>query len=146
MRLTMCSDDDELESTSSASSNANKNSGSKNRKKKVNTNKVVRTGQQKQVHFEGSFTESTILDSETEWSVIGSSAWSIVKKYIESLSIAAVDGIMKAVSMNLCDNVTAELNSNEQVRLFGMRKGVYSPMLMDDKAVINNHFICEVGW
>eukprot|EP00957_Ditylum_brightwellii_P184433 14047839-Ditylum_brightwellii.AAC.1 len=51
--------------------------------------------------------ESTILDSGTKWSVVGGSAWSIIKKYGKSLSMSAVDGNMKAVSMNLCDGVTA---------------------------------------
>eukprot|EP00957_Ditylum_brightwellii_P192687 14671964-Ditylum_brightwellii.AAC.2 len=53
---------------------------------------------------------------------------------------------MKAVSMNLCDGVTAVLNDNGQVRLFGVRKGAYSPPLMDDKAVVNNHFIHKADW
>eukprot|EP00957_Ditylum_brightwellii_P155498 11836368-Ditylum_brightwellii.AAC.1 len=60
--------------------------------------------------------------------------------------MSAVDGNMKAVSMNLCDGVTAVLNGNGQIRIFGVRKGMYSPTLMDDKAVVNNHFICKAGW
>eukprot|EP00957_Ditylum_brightwellii_P107210 8180386-Ditylum_brightwellii.AAC.1 len=53
---------------------------------------------------------------------------------------------MKAVSMNLCDGVTAILNDDGQIRLFGPRKGVYSPTLTDDEAVVNDHFIREAGW
>eukprot|EP00957_Ditylum_brightwellii_P145504 11079331-Ditylum_brightwellii.AAC.1 len=91
-------------------------------------------------------TESTILDSGTKWPVISGPARSIVKKYNESLSMSAVDRTMKTVSMDLCDDVTAVLNNDKQVGLFGMRKGVYSPMLTDDKAVTNKHFIHEAGW
>eukprot|EP00957_Ditylum_brightwellii_P006673 506936-Ditylum_brightwellii.AAC.1 len=68
-----------------------------------------------------------------EWSVVGSPVWSIVKKYSQSLSMSVVDRNMKAVSMNLCAGVTAVLNDNRQVRLFDVRKGIYSPMLKDDE-------------
>eukprot|EP00957_Ditylum_brightwellii_P145248 11062922-Ditylum_brightwellii.AAC.1 len=74
---------------------------------------------------------------------MGGPAWSIIKKYSKSLSMLAVDRNMKVVSMNLCDGVTAVLNDNGQIRLFGVRKGVYSPTLMDDEAVVNDHFIRE---
>eukprot|EP00957_Ditylum_brightwellii_P166791 12695522-Ditylum_brightwellii.AAC.1 len=48
--------------------------------------------------------------------------------------------------MKLFDGVTAVLKDDEQVRLFGIKKGMYSSTLADNKAVANNHFVCEAGW
>eukprot|EP00957_Ditylum_brightwellii_P100837 7685370-Ditylum_brightwellii.AAC.1 len=53
---------------------------------------------------------------------------------------------MSRVAMQLCDAVTAILNRDGQVRLLGVKRGVYSPTLTNDEAVVNTHLIRETGW
>eukprot|EP00957_Ditylum_brightwellii_P152726 11625153-Ditylum_brightwellii.AAC.1 len=48
--------------------------------------------------------------------------------------------------MQLCDAVTAISNGNGQTHLLGVKRGVYSPTLTDNEAVVNTHFIKEAGW
>eukprot|EP00957_Ditylum_brightwellii_P145221 11060999-Ditylum_brightwellii.AAC.1 len=60
--------------------------------------------------------------------------------------MSAVDDTMSGVVMQLCDAVTAILNGDGQVCILGVKKGVYSPTLTDDEAVVNTHLIREAGW
>eukprot|EP00957_Ditylum_brightwellii_P117846 8990112-Ditylum_brightwellii.AAC.1 len=78
-----------------------------------------------------------------EWTVIGGPAWSIRKLYSRPLNMSAIDSSMKSVAMKTCDAVTAVQNSDGQPWLLGIRHGAYLPTLMDDKAVVNNHLVCE---
>eukprot|EP00957_Ditylum_brightwellii_P010682 808652-Ditylum_brightwellii.AAC.1 len=59
--------------------------------------------------------------------------------------MSAVDDTMSGLSMQFCDAVTAILNGNGQAQLLGVKRGVYAPILTDDEAVINTHFIQEAG-
>ena len=114
---------------------------------KVKTNKVVRKGVPSIInHDDIAFPFATILDTGTEWSVVGGPAWSVIKQYKQSLNMAAVDTDMQSVPMKLCDSVTAVLNSEGNVALFGVRRCGYSPTLTENEAVINNHFLREAGW
>eukprot|EP00957_Ditylum_brightwellii_P083128 6320266-Ditylum_brightwellii.AAC.2 len=61
------------------------------------------------------FVHSTILDSGTEWTILGGSAWSIWKQYDQSLSMRAIDNTMTNVLMKCCDAVTAILNGAGQI-------------------------------
>lgn len=115
--------------------------------KGVKTNKVIRKGVP--INFHDDETElpfATILDTGTEWSVVGGPAWSIIKKFKRSLNMAAVDADMNSVPMQLCDAVTAIIDDDGQLNLFGVRRCGFSPTLTDDEAVINNHFLREAGW
>jgi len=115
--------------------------------KGIKTNKVIRKGVPSIVgHDEIAFPFATILDSGTEWSVIGGPAWSVIKHFKQSLNMAAVDADMSSVPMQLCDAVTATLDDEGHVNLFGVRRCGFSPTLTDDEAVINNHFLREAGW
>eukprot|EP00957_Ditylum_brightwellii_P191016 14544382-Ditylum_brightwellii.AAC.1 len=117
--------------------------GSRNSK----VNKVVYSSKpQDSTKKDELFPFSTILDLGMEWTIISGPAWSTVKKYNNSLSMYAVYNAMSAAIMNLCDAVMAIQNDDVQVRLFGVRKGIHTPMLTNDEAVVNNHFIWEVGW
>eukprot|EP00957_Ditylum_brightwellii_P117037 8927402-Ditylum_brightwellii.AAC.1 len=48
--------------------------------------------------------------------------------------------------MKACDVVTFVQSNDGQPQLLGIRCGVYSPTLIDDKAVVNNHLVHEVDW
>jgi hypothetical protein len=139
----MKSDDDYSDSDTSIDNN------SKPVKKvtKIGTNKVIRYGVPSFCsHDDVTFPFVTILDTGTEWSVVGGPAWSIMKQYSQSLNMAAVDADMQSVPMKLCDSVTVVLNNEGQVALFGVRSCGYSPTLTENEAVINNHLLCEAGW
>eukprot|EP00957_Ditylum_brightwellii_P157713 12004285-Ditylum_brightwellii.AAC.1 len=60
--------------------------------------------------------------------------------------MSAVDDAMSGVAMQLCDAVTAILNGDGQVRLLGVKRGVYSSTLTNDEEVVNTHFIREARW
>ena len=114
---------------------------------KIGTNKVIRHNVSYfPNHDNVAFPFATILDTGTEWSVVGGPAWTIIKQYSRSLNMAAVDTDMNSVPMKLCDSVTAILNDEGQVALFGVRRCGYSPTLTENEAVINNHFLREAGW
>ena len=108
---------------------------------------MIRFGVSSYLNYDDvAFPFATILDTGTEWSVVGGPAWTIIKQYSRSLNMAAVDTDMNSVPMKLCDSVTAVLNDDGQVTLFGVRRCGYSPTLTENEAVINNHFLCEAGW
>ena len=134
--------DDEFDSSSDESGEI-KTPATK--KTKVKTNKVIRKGPSIP-NVPKKFPYATILDSGTEWTVVGGPSWSIVRHYAKSLQMAAVDDAMSTVPMTLCDAVTAVVNSEGHVQLVGVRKGGYSAGLTDDEAVINTHYIREAGW
>eukprot|EP00957_Ditylum_brightwellii_P128876 9830956-Ditylum_brightwellii.AAC.1 len=114
--------------------------------KKVGANKVVRTNRSKpNLGGTDEFCYNTILDSSTEWTILGSPAYSITKQFNRSLNMSVVDDTMSGVAMQLCDAVTAILNGNGQVHLLGVRRVIYSPTLTDDEALINTRFIREAG-
>eukprot|EP00557_Chaetoceros_sp_GSL56_P014026 CAMPEP_0176478512 /NCGR_PEP_ID=MMETSP0200_2-20121128/1227_1 /TAXON_ID=947934 /ORGANISM="Chaetoceros sp., Strain GSL56" /LENGTH=1865 /DNA_ID=CAMNT_0017874457 /DNA_START=317 /DNA_END=5915 /DNA_ORIENTATION=+ len=116
-------------------------------RKGIKTNKVIRKSLSTLVcNDESAFPYATILDSGTEWSVVGGPAWSIIKKFKHSLNMAAVDADMNSVPMQLCDAVTALLDDEGHINLFGVRRCGFSPTLTDGEAVINNHFLREAGW
>eukprot|EP00957_Ditylum_brightwellii_P048117 3652305-Ditylum_brightwellii.AAC.1 len=59
--------------------------------------------------------------------------------------MSAVDDSMRGISMNCYDAVTTVQNSTGQMYLLEIKRGVYSPSLMDNENVVNTHFICEAG-
>eukprot|EP00957_Ditylum_brightwellii_P074205 5638147-Ditylum_brightwellii.AAC.1 len=70
--------------------------------RKVGTNKLVRTNRSKpNLGVRDEFYCNTILDSGTKWTVLGSPAWSITKKFNRSLNMSAVDDTMSGVAMQL---------------------------------------------
>eukprot|EP00957_Ditylum_brightwellii_P133081 10147736-Ditylum_brightwellii.AAC.1 len=74
--------DDKSSASDSSSSQEGNNKGQKMKRKKKNghnvrTNKVVRTRHPSQKETKGGLPYHTILDSGTEWTVIGSPAWDI---------------------------------------------------------------------
>eukprot|EP00957_Ditylum_brightwellii_P016995 1281140-Ditylum_brightwellii.AAC.1 len=149
VRLSMKSDDESSSSDSDQSDTTLPTQNGKKAKrsrKRVKTNKVVRSSRPSQGSSEKGFDFHTILDSGTEWTVIGGPAWSVVKHYDKKLSMSAVDTAMSDVSMQCCDAVTAVLTRNGQIQLFGIRRGCYSPALTDNEAVVNSHFIRKAGW
>ena len=79
----------------------------------------------------------TIIDSGTEWTIAGGSAWLIKKLHQRSMRISAVDSAMPAVRLSLCDAVTAVKDDDNQIQLIGVRKCGYSPSLNDEEAVLN---------
>lgn len=107
--------------------------------KKCNVTKVVRKlDRETQMH--------TIVDSGTEWTIVGGPAWTIVKDRQRRLKINGADADMQAVSIPLYDSVTAVTCTNGSTVLIGVRNGGYSNNLNDNEAVINDHFIREMGW
>eukprot|EP00957_Ditylum_brightwellii_P181444 13821199-Ditylum_brightwellii.AAC.1 len=60
--------------------------------------------------------------------------------------MSAVDDSMKDISMRCHNAVTTVQNSTGQIHLLEIKRGVYWPSLVDNKAVINTHFICEARW
>eukprot|EP00957_Ditylum_brightwellii_P038886 2938603-Ditylum_brightwellii.AAC.2 len=116
-------------------------------KKKARANKVRRASRSgPDTMGETGFAHNTILDLGTEWTVFGNPAWSIWMQYDQSLSMMAIDDTMNNVPMKCCDAVTAIHNGSGQTQLIGVQRGVYSPNLMDDEAVVNHHMMREVGW
>lgn len=90
------------------------------------------------------FPHQTILDTGTEWSIIGGPAWAVTM-HSGSLKISAVDQQMSPMTMRHCDAITAISDSNGTVYLLGLRYAVYSPNLTDGEAVVNTHYIREAG-
>eukprot|EP00957_Ditylum_brightwellii_P191126 14552745-Ditylum_brightwellii.AAC.1 len=83
--------------------------------RKIGTNKVVRTNRSTpNLGGTDEFCYNTILDSGTEWTILGGSAWSITKQFELSLNMPAVDDTMSGVTMQLYDAVTVILNGNGQ--------------------------------
>eukprot|EP00957_Ditylum_brightwellii_P030014 2271618-Ditylum_brightwellii.AAC.1 len=60
------------------------------------------------------FCYNTNLDSGMEWTVLGSTAWSVIKRFNCALNMFTVGNIMSGVTMQLCDAITAILNGNGQ--------------------------------
>eukprot|EP00957_Ditylum_brightwellii_P120920 9222519-Ditylum_brightwellii.AAC.1 len=83
--------------------------------RKVRANKVVRINRsESNLGDSDEFFHNTILDSSTEWTILGGPAWSIIKKFKHSLNMSAVGNTMSVMAMQLCDAVTAILNGNGQ--------------------------------
>eukprot|EP00957_Ditylum_brightwellii_P109123 8324802-Ditylum_brightwellii.AAC.4 len=83
--------------------------------RKVGTNKVVRINRSKPTLGDSEeFCYNTILDSSTEWAILGGPAWSLIKRFNCSLNMSAVDNTMSSVAMQLCDAVIAILDENGQ--------------------------------
>ena len=59
--------------------------------------------------------------------------------------MTAVDRDVQALPMKLCDAVTAVLDDEGQIKLFGVMRCCVSPTLTDNEAVINNHLLHEAG-
>eukprot|EP00957_Ditylum_brightwellii_P010174 768845-Ditylum_brightwellii.AAC.1 len=85
--------------------------------RKANTNNVVRANKLVTKENGTLFCFRTILNSGTDWIIVGKPDWSVCKTFQDKLTISAVDG-----------------------------KGIYSPDLTKDEAVVNNHLCCEAGW
>eukprot|EP00957_Ditylum_brightwellii_P150373 11451099-Ditylum_brightwellii.AAC.1 len=123
IHLSMKSDDKSYASDSSSSQEGNIK-GQKKRKKKndcnVKTNKVIKANQFPPKNTEGRFLYQSILDSGTEWTIIGCPAWDIQKIYSKMLNMSAVDDSMRGISMNCCNAVTSVKNSTGQIHLFGI--------------------------
>eukprot|EP00957_Ditylum_brightwellii_P184601 14059178-Ditylum_brightwellii.AAC.1 len=60
--------------------------------------------------------------------------------------MSAIDSNMSSVAMKTCDVITAVQSGDGQTWFMGIRRGAYSPTLTDDKAIVNNHLVCEAGW
>eukprot|EP00957_Ditylum_brightwellii_P083459 6344327-Ditylum_brightwellii.AAC.1 len=60
--------------------------------------------------MKGGLLHHTILDSGTEWTVVGGPAWDIQKTYSKMLNMSAVDDNMRGVSMKCCNDVTTVQN------------------------------------
>ena len=103
--------------------------------------KVVRGGKT----YNGDSNSVIILDSGTEWTVVGGHGWKVVKTHDRHLDIATVHADSAAVSMVLCDAVTMVQDKNGNPALFGIRKMGYSHALTNNEAVVNNHLIQEAG-
>eukprot|EP00957_Ditylum_brightwellii_P210199 15364664-Ditylum_brightwellii.AAC.2 len=99
--------DDESLSTASYLSDAAKQTNkksSRNKRKKAKTrarmNKVICSNRPGEASSSSTgFDYHTILDSGTEWTILGGPAWSVVKTYDKKLSMSAVDSAMSDVSM-----------------------------------------------
>ena len=74
---------------------------------KVGTNKLIRKNTKSSDLDANGFNGLVILDSGTEWTVVGGPFWKIIKCYVTSLNMVAVDRDMKSLPMQLCDAVTA---------------------------------------
>ena len=92
------------------------------------------------------FKSQIILDSRTEWTVIGEPAWSILQIHSRSLNIAVVNHQIQTVKTSLCDIATAVISDDGQINLIRVKSCGYSPSLNDAKAVINSSFLREAGW
>eukprot|EP00957_Ditylum_brightwellii_P087345 6648457-Ditylum_brightwellii.AAC.2 len=112
--------------------------------KKVKTYKVVRLNHKELVE-NNTFPCNTIIDSGTEWTVIGDSTWSIHQRYEKSSNMTDVENSINGSSMQCCIAVTAMLNGDGQVQLIRVKKWVYLPSLTDDETVVNSHLDREAG-
>ena len=114
VRLSMKSDEDVYTSDSSSLHEEVEQKSSKGKRKKgqnVKTNKIVRANRPEITRGEGDMCYNTILDSGTEWNVVGGPAWEVQKTYSKSLNMSAVDDSMQGVNMHCCDAVTAVKNT-----------------------------------
>eukprot|EP00957_Ditylum_brightwellii_P103500 7886181-Ditylum_brightwellii.AAC.1 len=83
--------------------------------KKVGDNKEVRINRSEPDLVDtDEFCYNTIFESDTEWTVFGGPAWSIIKRFNCLLNMSAVNNTMSGVAMQLCDAVTAILNGDGQ--------------------------------
>ena len=114
-------------------------------KKKSGANKIVRRNKDNSTN-KNNFSYSTILDSGTEWTVIGGPAWLPVKIYSKSMTMSAIDGGMDTVEMRLCDAVTAVRSQKGETKLIGVKRSGYSQDINDNEAIINMHLLREAGW
>eukprot|EP00957_Ditylum_brightwellii_P199676 15221955-Ditylum_brightwellii.AAC.1 len=110
-------------------------------KQSVKVNKLVQSNCPT-ILGDNHFAYSTILDSGTKWTVLGGPAWLVQQKYDKMLSMSAVDGEMKIVSIP----VMAVLNGDGQVHLFGIKHSMYSATLTHNEAVVNGHLIYQASW
>ena len=114
--------------------------------KKVAANRVVRKAVSSVASSPSNdFKYQTILDTGTEWSVVGGPAWTITSTHLRSMKISAVDGQMEHVKLSMCDAVSAVTDGDGIVHILGVRSAGYSPTLSDNEAVVNTHFIRESG-
>eukprot|EP00957_Ditylum_brightwellii_P001711 132516-Ditylum_brightwellii.AAC.1 len=91
--LTMKSDDEDTLSDSASSLEDTR---------KIGTNKVVRTNRSKpNLGDKDEFCYNSILNSGTEWTVLGSPAWSITQQFNRLLNMSEVDDTMSGVAMQL---------------------------------------------
>jgi len=91
------------------------------------------------------FKYQTILDTGTEWTVVGGPGWIVTQVIKRSLSMSAVDEHMGDVRMKLCDAVTAVADESGKVQLIGVKRCGYSPTLNDNEAVLNTNLMREAG-
>ena len=143
VQFLMKSDDDDSEEDECQSESTSQLS---KKDRKIATTKIIRKSAPSYSRTDKEFKFQTILDSGTEWTVIGGPAWTISCIHKRSLNIAAVDSQMPTVKTLLCDAITAVKSENGKIKLIGVRRCGYSPSLNEDEAVINSHFLCEAGW
>ena len=91
------------------------------------------------------FKYTTILDTGTEWTIVGGPGWLVTQIVNRTLNMSAVDQHMGDVRMNLCDAVTAVADESGNTQLIGVRRCGYSPTLNDDEAVLNMDLMREAG-
>ena len=104
VRFLMKSDDEDDYDDEENSSTTNDVQGNN---RKVAATKIIQKSAPEQHAHDMNFKFQTILDSGTEWTVVGGPAWSISQIHSRSLNIAAVDSQMPTVKTSLCDAVTA---------------------------------------
>ena len=138
VQLLMKSDDDYSDDSDDQGTSTGPND-----KRKVAVTRIIRKSTPNPL--KDSFSYQTILDSGTEWTVVGGPAWAILSTHKRSLNIAAVDSQMSAVKTQLCDAVTSIRSGNGTI-LLGVRRCGFSPSLSDNEAVVNSHLLREAGW
>ena len=81
---------------------------------------MIRASHPSKKETKGGLPYHTILDSGTEWTVVGSPAWDIQKTYSKMLNMPAVDNSMRGISMKCCDAVTAVQNGTGQIQFYSI--------------------------